>query len=302
MSIRERIPVALRRLRDLRRAWLPDIPGTRLRDHPRLLALFERLLSESKCTYLDDVDGHRMHLNPINGWALAFQGIHEPEETKRIDALVKPGDVVLDLGASIGYFTLRLARSVGPTGRVIAVEPDPLNFELLSRNVAMNGYRNVTLINKAAARQTGPLQLFLSEDNAGDHRTSGTPESRSAVEVQGTRLDEELADLTRLDFVKIDIQGAEVDALCGLRELLARSPGVAMLVEFWPSGLANAGVEPGRLLDLLDELGFSLEDITGGPSDSASLLAAYPVASGRHTNLIATHDAPRTGEQGKRVL
>jgi FkbM family methyltransferase len=287
----------MRRLRDFRRAWLPNIPGTRLRDHPRLLALFERVLSASQCTYLDDVDGHRMHLNPINGWALAFQGIHEPQETRTLDALVKPGDVVLDLGASIGYFTLRFARSVGPAGRVIAVEPDPLNFELLSRNVALNGYENVTLLNKAAALETGPLRLFLSDDNAGDHRTSGTPDSRASVEVQGTRLDEELADVSRLDFVKIDIQGAEVDALCGLRQLLARSPGVSMLVEFWPSGLANAGVEPRRLLDLLDELGFRVEDITGGPSDAPSLLRAYPIAGGRHTNLVATHRAPRAGGQ-----
>ncbi len=291
MSIRERIPRALGRLRDLRRAWLPDIPGTRLRDHPRLLALLERVLAASKCTYLEDVDGHRMHLNPINGWALAFHGAHESKETKRVDALVNTGDVVLDLGASVGYFTLRLARSVGPTGRVIAVEPDPINFELLSRNVALNGYQNVTLVNKAAARENGPLKLFLCDDNAGDHRTSPTPESRKSIEILGTRLDDELADLARLDFVKIDIQGAEIDALHGLRELLGRSPGASMLVEFWPYGLANAGFQPSELLELLDELGFNVEDIAGGPSDSRALLAAYPVVGGRHTNLVVTSKA-----------
>ncbi len=66
---------ALRRLRDLRRRLLPDIEGLRLRDHPRLLALFERLLRATTTSdYLDDVQGHRMHLNPLDAFALSFAG------------------------------------------------------------------------------------------------------------------------------------------------------------------------------------------------------------------------------------
>ena len=128
--------------------------------------------------------------------SLIHAGCFEPFQTELVVNEVRPGDVAIDLGAHIGYYTLLLARLVGPTGRVLAFEPDPDNFALLSRNVEMNGYANVELFNAAASDRPGRSPLFRSPDNAGDHRLHESPgQRRPGVEVEVVAVDEILTRL-----------------------------------------------------------------------------------------------------------
>jgi len=92
---------------------------------------------------------------------------------------VKPGQTVLDIGASIGFFTLLLARLVGPSGRVFAFEPDTVSFALLKANVLVNGHRNVTLVNKAVTATTGVQKLYVCP--TGDSAKSTLSEWMSMV-------------------------------------------------------------------------------------------------------------------------
>src|SRR5207244_3754027 len=96
---------------------------------------------------LVDVQGHKMLLDPIDTLGLSVRDVWEPLETKVVQNEVRRGSVVLDIGAHIGYYTLLMARLVGPQGRVFAFEPNPANYDLLRRNIQINSYRNVTAVN-----------------------------------------------------------------------------------------------------------------------------------------------------------
>ena len=89
------------------------------------------------------VHGHRMLLDRYDTLDLRRQGIFEPLATALLPLLVGDGDMVIDVGANIGYYTLLCARLVGKRGLVYAFEPEPQAFALLEQNVALNGYRNV---------------------------------------------------------------------------------------------------------------------------------------------------------------
>jgi FkbM family methyltransferase len=244
-----------------------------------------------------NVQGHRMVVHDpgvdnVISRILQSGGTFEPWETELVQAEVRPGDTVLDLGANIGYYTLIFARLVGPAGKVYAFEPDPTNFALLKHNVELNGYRNVVLVNKAVADKTARARLFLAPTNAGDHRLCDTEEGRRSVPVETVDLDTFFRNFKgRFDFIKIDIQGSEWAALRGMKEFLARHDRVKMVTEFWPLGLAKFGVRAADYLALLQELGFQLFDINEDgwsmtPADPNRLVATYPPHRNDFTNLL----------------
>ncbi len=101
-----------------------------------------------------EVQGQKMFLDKKDVLGLSINGVYEPLETKLVRKEVKKSDVVLDIGANIGYYTLILAKLVGKKGRVFAFEPDPTNFALLKKNISINGYKNVILVPKAVAGKT----------------------------------------------------------------------------------------------------------------------------------------------------
>lgn len=166
-----------------------------------------------------DVHGFRMRLNPEDravSAVIAEERTWEPLETRIIEGRVGEGDVVVDVGANIGYYTLLLSQLVGEGGHVFAFEPEPTNFALLTQNVSLNDRENVTLVNAAVADTSGRLPLYLAGENKGDHRLFDSPEeTRDSVLVDVVRLDAYFAEYPRaLDFIKIDIQGSE-GAVCG---------------------------------------------------------------------------------------
>jgi FkbM family methyltransferase len=223
---------------------------------------------------------------------LATKGIFEPMETDFVLQEIRPGDVVLDIGANIGYYTLLFAKLVGPTGYVFAFEPDPKNFSLLSRNVELNGYHNVVLINKAVSDKTGFAKLFLSDINSGDHRIYDSADGRHSVPIQTVTLDDYFVQSKlQFDLVKFDIQGAEWAALQGMTNFLSQHERLKMIMEFWPVGLKRFGADAARFLAMLQEKGFRVFELDEArqvlsPTTSAKLLAAYTVESKSHTNLL----------------
>jgi FkbM family methyltransferase len=190
---------------------------------------------------------------------------YEPFETQWIHYLVRPGDVALDIGAHIGYYTVLLSELVGPHGRVFAFEPDPTNFAILQQNLVLNRCANVTAYNLALSNQNNHVSLFLSGDNAGDHRIWQPDEPRPSVSVQAIVLDDFWAEATwKVDFVKMDIQGAEGVALHGMRQLLSRQRKMALVSEFWPFGLKRSGWSPGQFLKQLHDWNCNLFIIDEG--------------------------------------
>lgn len=238
------------------------------------------------------IHGHKMVLDKNDSLRLSINREFEPHETKLFLEQLRAGDVVLDIGANIGYYTLLAARKVGTDGCVYAFEPDPTNFSLLKQNVELNGYGNVVLVNKAVGETSEDLKLYLSDVNAGDHRTYASEVGRPAITIPCTSIDDYFRGQDRkADFIKMDIQGSECRALRGMQETLERCEQVKLTVEFWPYGLVRAGDSPQELIRLLELNRFKLYDIdektdSVDPVDTADLLASYDSDTQFYTNLF----------------
>jgi FkbM family methyltransferase len=194
------------------------------------------------------------------GWPLYINRSYELAETAFFHRILKPGMVFVDIGANVGYFTVLASRLVGDAGTVIAVEPEPKNFELLKRNVNENKLRNVILLNTALGATTGQAELFLSASNYGDHQLyRREDESRQPVSVPLDTLDNALArcNISRVDVIKMDVQGYEYQILAGMRRTLAYNAHLVVLTEFWPQGLSRAGGSDSQLWQDLMEFNFS---------------------------------------------
>jgi FkbM family methyltransferase len=221
-------------------------------------------------------------------------GVWEPEETHFIEKTLKPGMVFADVGANIGYYTVIASGKVGSGGKVFAFEPDPKNFALLQENIDTNGCKNVVAVQKAVTASGENLILYRSNNNFGDHRVYEPQNeslagcTRSAIRIESVSLDQYFdLNLTRVDLLKMDIQGSEYDAFIGMRKLVERNPNIIILTEFWPRGLMQAGASPPVFLDEVRKSGFKIFQVDAqGPrevSDHAILADLY---EDRYTNLL----------------
>lgn len=245
-----------------------------------------------------EVQGDTLCLDRLDTLGLAAFGTYDPTATQLLTEQIHGGDVALDIGAHIGYYTLLLARLVGPEGHVYAFEPDPENFKLLERNVATNHRANVSLVQKAVGDRTANAALFLSSQNLGDHRLYDPgDEARIRVQIECVDLNNFFRDYEReINFVKIDIQGAEWAAIQGMSGLLERFPGVRLLLEYWPWGLRAYGANPETLLRQLEVYGFDFYDVnevSGRVTKTTidRLLLAYSASLNNATNLYCVRDS-----------
>lgn len=242
-------------------------------------------------------DPIKMFLNPADKIItpnIMLNGIWEWKETHWFLRNVREGDVVLDIGANVGYYTLIAARLVGIKGRIYAFEPDPVSFKILDQNVKLNGFKNVVLEPKAVSNEKGSIKLYLAESNKGDHRIYQTKENRPFVEIEAVTLDDYFKNYKgRIDFVKIDTQGAEVVILRGMEKLIRSNEDIRMAIEFWPYGFSGLGTNGKECLDILRSHDFLFFDISGSsqPRDlrqveAPELLAKYTITNERFTNLL----------------
>jgi FkbM family methyltransferase len=234
-----------------------------LREHPEEPIIF-------------DVEGSRIRLDPQDrtiSEAIFLYGTWEPFETELVRRIVRPGQTFLDIGAHIGYYSLVAARAMEGRGRVFSFEPSPVNFALLEENVRMNGLDGVIRPTHAALfREPSEIELYLAEHNSGDNRIyPSTPEEdtyvnghlsgeRRVVKVPALKGDDFLAEqgVEKVDVIKLDVQGAEMDVLHGLSRTL-KSPDLVIFTEFWPYGLRRSGADPNAWLDLMaKQLGFRM--------------------------------------------
>jgi FkbM family methyltransferase len=187
-----------------------------------------------------------------------YKAWSDRSERSLLGEIIKPGMVVVDVGANIGIYTNFLADLVGPGGTVFAFEPSRLNFSRLRSNVRSD---NVTMIEAAVGETSGTAQLFLSHEANVDHRLYDSGDGRSAVDVSLVSLDDYFPAGSRVDFIKVDVQGHEYSVLKGAERIFKDNPHLVCVLEFWPFGLAKAGVAPKDLMSLIADLGFAHEVI-----------------------------------------
>lgn len=193
--------------------------------------------------------------------------LYEPDVSTVMLRTLEPGDLVVDVGANIGYFTCLAASLVGPSGRVLAFEPDPANIARLESNLALNGLANVTIVPQPASDRPGEVTFFLNSDSSGGNalwdpaRFPGNRQSaqeRKPQTLQATTLDAEIARLGgRLPkLVKIDTEGAEQKVLEGAPRLLGNAAVPFVVAELHLFGLAQLGASQESLRGLMAAQGY----------------------------------------------
>jgi FkbM family methyltransferase len=135
---------------------------------------------------------------------------------------LRKGDVFVDVGAHIGKYTVQLAKVVGDKGLVVAIEPHPENFQILQENIRLNALKNVIPLNLAAWSGEGRLRLFIGDRR--DHHSLKRDFGRGSIVVKAAALDNVLSGLRleKIDWIKIDVEGAELEVLKGLQDTLKR--------------------------------------------------------------------------------
>lgn len=233
--------------------------------------------------------------DPVVSGALML-GAYEKAETRLFRTACRPGMIVLDVGANVGYYTALAMRALGPDGVIIAMEPDPDSFSYLQKTVAANGNARVTCVPMAAAGESGEATLFISRHNRGDNRLYANEFGTESLTVQTVTVDDLLKGLgiDKVNLVKIDVQGFEGHVLGGMQATLAHSSPLIIMMEFWPHGLRSAGFEPERIFTLCERLNLRIFKTSQDGKlevlkDPAALIRKYP--GRKYTNLVAVRGA-----------
>jgi FkbM family methyltransferase len=223
--------------------------------------------------------------------AIFLFGYFEYETFRAYRRLLKPGDIVLDIGANIGAHTLHMAHCVSHAGRVIAFEPTAYAYNKLRQNIALNPLladliqaEQIMLVDSVDT-QVKPL-LYSSwqihDAVAGTHPKHGG-RLMDTTGARNTTLDRYFAEHKpgAVSLIKMDVDGHECQVLRGARELLRRDKPI-LLMEIMPYGLEEAGASLDELLGILSVHGYSLYDLDGKtalPTDS-SIRQSIPTAGG----------------------
>lgn len=223
---------------------------------------------------------YRIASGPAKGLAIDVAGSRpsyvlgtaEPELQALLAEHLSPGDIVLDLGANVGFFTLVSAALVGPRGRVIAYEPLPTNAHALRHNVSLNDLRYVEVVEAAVSDKAGTARLGANHSN--QDGSIVTHQGESAVNVRTVSVDDEMLRLDlRPSLVKIDVEGAESAVLAGMiRTLRDAQPIVVCEVH------ATQHVPDGPIPSMLRKAGYNVRWLEDGVDDADEYWAPHLVA------------------------
>ncbi len=210
---------------------------------------------------------------PLKGlrWSVAtgsrfLLGSYEPPKAEALAELVREGDVVCDIGAHMGYFTAIAALGAGPTGRVHAFEPRPLNYELLLRHVRLNRLDNVRPVRAAVGEASGSGRF---ESRVGTGTGHLSPDGDLPVRVVALDDLHRSGELPRVDVLKVDVEGGELGVLRGAATILERQRPRLVLATHGPTH------EP--CLQLLAELGYRYRILAStGHSGETEIVASWP--------------------------
>jgi FkbM family methyltransferase len=206
----------------------------------------------------------------------------EPVTSARFLGALATARRVVDVGAHIGLYTIAAARRLPPDGHVYAIEPDPVSVLLLRRNIRAHRLRNVTVHPWAAGAKPGPRTLYLTEHPTLAGMLSGfyvQPDATAThpVQIAVERLDDHIA--APVDLVKIDVEGAELEALEGMEGLLRESPRVQVCIEYNPDVWRRAGYDREALLPFLRACGLTrttILDEDGGVAFPVEAVTTWP--------------------------
>lgn len=217
-----------------------------------------------------EIEGNKIYLDENDSLFLSSSMMHEKTIVNLVKNEIKKGDVVIDIGAHIGYYTVLFAKLVGPEGKVFAFEASPTNFEILKKNISVNGYKNVILNNKAVSDKNGKLTLYITGRTSTENflfkpeNFTNSSKIKQTVEIDSITLDDYFQDFDgEINFLKMDISGAEPRVMKGMSSILNKNNSLKIQQEWWPNAIRTHGFEPDSHLKLLTEMGYKIYEIDG---------------------------------------
>ncbi len=225
------------------------------------------------------------------GAAIYHTHTYEPHVAHQIETHLKPGMTFVDAGANIGFFTMMAASLVQEEGQVFAFEPNPDNCELIRKSIEKNHFNNVRVYQNAIAEAKQTFDFSVDISNGRILHESYTDSGLANYEVQAITLDEILADLSQLDLIKMDIEGAEPRAWQGMIETIKKHRPI-VIFEFSPSAIQlTSQVQPEGFLATIQQNYdlFILHDSgkTSSHRQSQDEIMSYFSASRHHLDIIA---------------
>lgn len=187
---------------------------------------------------------------------LSEGGSHEPGTCRVIEKLIEPGDCVIDVGAQVGLLTLVMGRAVGTSGCVLAIEASQILSECLKRTLLTNGLNgSCQVLQMAISDRVGQTTFHLAE-RSGHSSLIALSEESQEVQVQTTSLDEIVESGKEVSLIKVDVEGAELLVLSGMKRILEENPEITLIVEFGPSHVYRVGHSIEQWLGAFKKCGF----------------------------------------------
>ena len=227
---------------------------------------------------LRKIQGNKMYLS-VNDRGLSrdllLRDIREPLQTNLVKQLVKPGMTVVDIGANLGYYVLIEASIVGETGKVYAIEPVPLNYELLKKNVRKNNYESIvetylcalsdtcSISRLAITKESNFSTMFLTESEMSEWMKKQLEIStEKIVDVETVTLDKFLINKGPVDFVRMDVEGYEGRIIKGMSDTVKNSRNYLQLfMEIHPGIFGDSQAMVAEIIKDLTALGLKVKFI-----------------------------------------
>ncbi len=250
---------------------------------------------------MDDIqlvklDRFSMYLSPSDyavGLTILTSKTYEPNVTRVLIHILKPGMTVLDVGANIGYFSLLMSTLVGKEGRCIAIEPNPHNIKLLLASKKLNGFTQLQILQAAAGDTWGILHLNTIYSNGVVSPVNGDiNEIFQRETVLSLKIDDILPRDVRVDVIKIDVEGAEFNALSGVLRCIERDRPI-IISEFMPGALQGiSGITPEEYLNFIINHGYYLsvleaDHVVPCQNDIEMVMKEYREKGEDHIDILA---------------
>lgn len=197
-----------------------------------------------------------VHLNHIDN--LLNLKINDEERQKLLNFMpVKEGDIVLELGAFCGFGTMKLSNLVGENGKVIAVEADKINYKILEKNIKNNNLKNVKIVNKGIWNANGELSLYKESNqrNSLVEELLDNVEKSEKIEVDSVDNILKKLDINQVDFITMEINAAEIEALKGMKNVLMQDD-IRIIAAGWYE--YNGKPAWKKMKEILEEYGFTV--------------------------------------------
>lgn len=243
------------------------------------------------------IDVRDKRITPVEAFNF---GVYEQEDSEMIYQLLTPGMTIFDIGANIGWYTNHIARKY-PDTKIYSFEPLPETFRQLSNNTALNGPKNVVLNNIALADERKTLTFFFSPSQTGASSSQQITAHTDVVKVdcQALPLDDYLKENTvdSLDFIKCDVEGAELFVFQGARETLVTHKPI-VFTEMLRKWAAKFGYHPNDIIQLFTELGYKCYVASEGKLKAFGQVDEQTI----ETNFFFLHPDKLTEEHRSRML